>query len=77
MGGRDLLGLGAMLAGAVVGCTVLGLVIDHVAGSSPVGVIVGVAVGMALGALGFVLRVRRALYVPTEHPDGPRNEVRP
>ena len=59
--GRDLLGLGGLLVGSVVGCTLLGLLIDHVAGSSPVGVVAGVAVGMLLGALGFVARVRRAL----------------
>lgn len=60
-GGRDLLGLGALLAGAVIGCTLLGLLVDHLAGSSPVGVLVGVAVGIVLGATGFVLRVRAAL----------------
>ena len=63
LGGRDLLGLGGMLAGAVVGCTLLGLYVDHLAGCSPIGVVVGVAVGMLLGAAGFVLRVRRALHV--------------
>ena len=60
-GGRDLLDLGALLVGSVVGCTVLGLFIDHLAGSSPVGVVTGVALGMLLGALGFAARVRRSL----------------
>lgn len=60
-GGRDLLGLGGLLAGAVVGCTLVGLFIDHLAGSSPVGVLAGVAIGMLLGALGFVARARRAM----------------
>lgn len=59
--GRDLLGLGGLLAGSVVGCTAIGLVIDHLAGSSPVGALVGVAVGIVLGAIGFVARVRVAL----------------
>jgi F0F1-type ATP synthase assembly protein I len=75
LGGRDLLGLGAMLVGAVVGCTALGLLLDHLAGSAPVGVLLGVAAGIAFGAIGFVLRVRRALRVPSEH--DPRGEVRP
>jgi F0F1-type ATP synthase assembly protein I len=61
LGGRDLLGLGGLLVGCVVGCTLLGLLVDHVAGSSPVGVVVGVAVGILLGAFGFAARVRRAL----------------
>lgn len=62
LGGRDLAGLGGVLVGAVVGCTLLGLLADHVFGTSPVCVIVGVAVGMLLGALGFAMRVRRALH---------------
>ncbi|WP_460854115.1 hypothetical protein [Nocardioides montaniterrae] len=74
MGGRDLLGLGAMLVGAVVGCTVLGLLFDHLAGSEPVGVLVGVGAGIAIGAVGFVLRVRRALRTLS---DDPRSEVNP
>jgi len=61
LGGRDLLDLGALLVGCVVGCTLLGLFIDHLAGSSPLGVVVGVALGMLLGALGFVARVRRSM----------------
>ena len=59
--GRDLVGLGGLLAGAVVFCTVLGLVIDDVAGSSPVFTLVGVGLGIVLGGLGFWLRVRAAL----------------
>ncbi|HWU20255.1 MAG TPA: hypothetical protein VN088_01930 [Nocardioides sp.] len=79
MRGRDLLGLGGMLVGAVVGCTALGLLIDHLAGSDPIGVVLGVAVGMVLGAVGFVLRVRRALRIPPDDdaPADPRNEVTP
>lgn len=59
--GRDLLGLGAMLVGAVVGWTLVGLVVDHYAGTSPAGVIGGVALGIVSGATGFVVRVRQAL----------------
>ena len=66
MGGRDLLGLGGMLAGCVVGCTVLGLVVDDLAGSSPVGAVAGVGLGIVLGATAFVLR---ALREPDQDPD--------
>lgn len=70
LGGRDLLGLGGFLVGAVVGCTLLGLLVDHVAGSDPVGVVCGVALGMVLGGLGFALRVRQALR--SSYDDGSR-----
>jgi F0F1-type ATP synthase assembly protein I len=66
MGGRDLLGLGGMLAGSVVGCTVLGLVVDELAGTSPVGAVTGVGLGIAFGATAFVLRALRALRDPDE-----------
>lgn len=66
LGGRDLLELGGFLVGCVVGCTVLGLLVDHFAGSSPVGVVAGVALGIVCGAAGFVARVRRALRDPSK-----------
>jgi F0F1-type ATP synthase assembly protein I len=66
LGGRDLIGLGGLLVGAVVGWTALGLVLDHWTGSSPVGVIAGVALGIASGCVGFALRVRRALRQPED-----------
>ena len=59
--GRDLIGLGGMLAGAVVAGTVLGLLVDSAAGTSPAFTIAGVFLGMALGAVGFAIRVRGAL----------------
>jgi len=59
--GRDLIGLGGVLAGAVVAGLVLGLVVDDQAGTSPVFTLVGVFLGMAGGAAGFVVRVRAAL----------------
>ncbi|GAC1385289.1 MAG: hypothetical protein NVSMB48_22080 [Marmoricola sp.] len=59
--GRDLASLGGLLVGAVVGGMLLGLLVDDVAHSSPVGVLVGVGIGVVLGCLGFVLRVRAAL----------------
>ena len=59
--GRDLIGLGGLLVGAIVVFTVLGLVVDDAAGTSPVFTIAGVFLGMASGALGFALRVRAAV----------------
>jgi F0F1-type ATP synthase assembly protein I len=59
--GRDLAGLGGLLVAAVVGGMVIGLVVDDRAGTSPVGVLVGIAIGVVLGAVAFWLRVRTAL----------------
>ena len=59
--GRDLIGLGGLLAGAVIAGTVLGLVIDSAADTSPVFTVTGVGLGIVAGAVGFWLRVRSAL----------------
>lgn len=59
--GRDLIGLGGLLAGALIAGLVLGLVVDDQAGTSPVFTLVGVFLGMAAGAAGFWVRVRTAL----------------
>jgi F0F1-type ATP synthase assembly protein I len=59
--GRDLIGLGGLLAGAVIVGTVLGILLDRATGSTPVFTMVGVAVGMVAGGLGFWARVRAAL----------------
>jgi F0F1-type ATP synthase assembly protein I len=59
--GRDLVGLGGLLVGAVVGGLVIGLLIDDAAGTSPVATLVGVGLGIVAGAVGFWLRVRAAL----------------
>jgi F0F1-type ATP synthase assembly protein I len=59
--GRDLMGLGGMLAGAVVLGLVVGLLVDHAAGTSPAFTLVGIALGIAAGAVAFWLRVRDAL----------------
>jgi F0F1-type ATP synthase assembly protein I len=58
--GRDLIGLGGLLVGAIVAGTLLGIWLDSAAGTSPVFTLVGVFLGMAFGALGFALRVRGA-----------------
>ena len=59
--GRDLIGLGGLLVGAVVAGLVLGLLIDDAAGTSPVFTLVGVFLGIVAGGVGFWLRVRAAL----------------
>lgn len=59
--GRDLVGLGGMLAGAVVLGLVVGLLLDHAAGSSPAFTLVGIALGIAAGAAAFWARVRSVL----------------
>jgi F0F1-type ATP synthase assembly protein I len=53
--------LGGLLVGAVVAGTVLGLVLDELAGTAPVLTILGVFLGIAGAAVGFWLRVRSAL----------------
>jgi F0F1-type ATP synthase assembly protein I len=59
--GRDLAGLGGLLAGAVIAGMVIGYLVDDAAGSSPVGVLIGIGVGVAFGCVGFWLKVRAAL----------------
>jgi F0F1-type ATP synthase assembly protein I len=59
--GRDLVGLGGMLAGAVVVGMVVGLLLDHVAGTSPAFTLVGLALGIAAGIAAFWVRVRSVL----------------
>ena len=59
--GRDLIGLGGVLTAAVVAGLILGLLADDAFDSSPVGVLVGIGLGVLLGCVAFVLRVRSAL----------------
>jgi F0F1-type ATP synthase assembly protein I len=59
--GRDLVGLGGMLAGAVVVGLVAGLLLDHVAGTSPTFTLVGILLGIVAGVAAFWLRVRSVL----------------
>jgi len=59
--GRDLIGLGGLLVGAIVAGTLVGLLLDSLAGTSPVFTVAGVFLGMAAGAVGFALRVRSAV----------------
>jgi len=59
--GRDLIGLGGFLAAAVVCCTVLGIVVDRAADTTPAFTMAGVFLGIIAGGLGFWARVRAAL----------------
>jgi F0F1-type ATP synthase assembly protein I len=59
--GRDLAGLGGMLAGAVIVGLLLGLLADHAAGTSPTWTLVGIGLGILGGIVGFWLRVRSVL----------------
>jgi F0F1-type ATP synthase assembly protein I len=59
--GRDLIGLGGLLAGAVVAGLVIGFVVDEQAGSSPTFTLIGIGVGILAGGVGFWARVRSAL----------------
>jgi len=61
LGGRDLIGLGGLLAAAVIAGTVLGLLLDNAIGTEPVFTMVGVFLGMLAGGLGFWARVHAAL----------------
>ena len=54
--GRDLAGLGGMLAGAVVAGLVIGLLVDNATGDSPTWTL-----GILAGVVGFWLRVRDVL----------------
>jgi F0F1-type ATP synthase assembly protein I len=59
--GRDLVGLGGLLAGAVIAGLVIGYLVDERAGSSPTFTLIGLAVGILAGGVGFWARVRAAL----------------
>lgn len=59
--GRDLIGLGGLLAGSVIACTALGYLLDQATDSTPAFTLVGIALGMVGGAVGFWVRVRSAL----------------
>jgi F0F1-type ATP synthase assembly protein I len=62
--GRDLIGLGGLLAGSVIVCTALGYLLDQALDSTPVCTLIGIALGMVAGAVGFWARVRSALRDP-------------
>jgi F0F1-type ATP synthase assembly protein I len=47
-----------MLVGSIVAGVAIGLVVDHHADSSPIGVLVGTAAGIMGAGIGIMLRVR-------------------
>jgi F0F1-type ATP synthase assembly protein I len=53
-----------MVAGSVIGVMVVGILLDRVAGSTPAFTLVGLALGVVGGCVGFWLRVRAALRDP-------------
>jgi F0F1-type ATP synthase assembly protein I len=59
--GRDLVGLGGLLVGAVVAGLVIGLLVDEAAGTTPVFTLVGLLLGILGGGYAFWVRVRAAL----------------
>jgi F0F1-type ATP synthase assembly protein I len=59
--GRDLIGLGGFLAGAVIAGLVIGLLVDNQADTSPTFTLIGISLGIVAAAVGFWLRVRDAL----------------
>jgi F0F1-type ATP synthase assembly protein I len=59
--GRDLVGLGGMLAGAVVVGMVVGLLLDDAAGTSPAFTLLGIALGIVAAGAAFWVRVRSVL----------------
>jgi F0F1-type ATP synthase assembly protein I len=59
--GRDLLGIGGLLVAGVVGGLVIGLLIDHAAGTEPLFSLLGILLGIVAGGVGFWVRVREAL----------------
>lgn len=59
--GRDLMGLGGLLVGAVVAGLVIGILVDDRAGTSPTFTLLGIFLGILAGGVGFALRVRSAL----------------
>jgi F0F1-type ATP synthase assembly protein I len=59
--GRDLVGLGGLLVGAVVAGLVIGLLVDRAAGTMPVFTLVGLLLGIVGGGYAFWVRVRAAL----------------
>lgn len=59
--GRDLVGLGGLLAGSVVLGAFLGLFIDSRADTSPTFTLLGIGLGILAGGVGFWVRVRSVL----------------
>jgi F0F1-type ATP synthase assembly protein I len=59
--GRDLIGLGGLLAAGVIAGTLIGLLLDNAFGTTPVCTLLGILVGTVGAAVGCWLKVRDAL----------------
>ena len=57
----DAIGLLVSLTGQALRVLVIGLVVDELAGTAPAFVLVGIAIGIIAGCIGFWVRVRAAL----------------
>src|SRR3954465_4872832 len=77
--GRDLIGLGRLPAGCVIVGMVVGYLVDDAAGTEPVGVLVGIGLGILAGIAGFIVKVRAALRggpaMSTPETSGPMTET--
>ncbi|MGH3359877.1 MAG: AtpZ/AtpI family protein [Nocardioidaceae bacterium] len=60
---RDLLGLGGLIAACVVLGLVVGLLVDTWLGTTPVFILVGIAVGVLAAAIGVWFRLRPYLQI--------------
>ena len=61
IGGLEIAGVGGVLVGSVVAGLLLGWLGDSIAGTSPTGILVGLAIGVVLGIVGSCLQVARYL----------------
>jgi F0F1-type ATP synthase assembly protein I len=68
--GRDLIGLGGMLAGSLIAFTALGYLLDQAIDTTPVFTLAGIGLGMVAGGVGFWARVRSALKDSTPRDPG-------
>jgi F0F1-type ATP synthase assembly protein I len=59
--GWTLVGLGGLLVGCIVTGLVVGWLVDDLAGSSPVGILLGLSVGIAVAVVGSCVRISRTL----------------
>jgi len=60
--GWTLVGLGGFLVGCIVAGLVIGWFVDDLADSSPVGILTGLSVGVAVAVVGSCVRISRTLH---------------
>lgn len=69
-------GLGMEFAGAIIGATIVGLIIDSQAGTAPWGVLVGLLLGTIGGLYLFITHALRALRDSQQQPAQPTDPTR-